>query len=89
MKAIQIVIDEPLLDQVDRQARRWKLSRSASIRRLVSAGLREHRLAALAEAERRSYERRPLSKEEREGLQELSRAQEVVLDRLGRDEDRW
>lgn len=86
MKAIQIVIDEPLLDRVDRLARAWKTSRSASIRRLVSAGLREHQLAALAEAERRSYQKRPPSKDERAAFDALTRAQQKVLERLEREE---
>jgi metal-responsive CopG/Arc/MetJ family transcriptional regulator len=86
MKAIQIVVDQPLLDRVDRLARRWKLSRSASIRRLISVGLREQQLAVLAEAEERSYRQRPPSKEERAAFDELSLAQERVLERLGREE---
>jgi len=86
MKAIQIVVDEPLLARVDRLARRQRLSRSALIRRLIASGLEEHQVAVLAEAERRAYEARPPSKEERAAHRALARAQERVLARLGREE---
>lgn len=88
MKVVQIVVDEPLLDRVDRLARKRGLSRSAVVRRLLASGLREDPIAVLAEAERRSYRRRPPSKEERAAFEALSRAQERVLERLAREE-RW
>ena len=86
MKAIQVVVDEPLLERVDRLARKQKVSRSALVRRLLASGLREEHIAVLAEAERRAYQRRPPTASERAALRELSRAQERVLERLGQEE---
>jgi metal-responsive CopG/Arc/MetJ family transcriptional regulator len=83
MKAIQIVVDEPLLHRVDRLARKQRLSRSALIRRLISSGLREEQIVALAETERRAYEAHPPSREERAAFRALSRAQRRVMDRSG------
>ncbi len=88
MRAIQIVVDEPLLDRVDRLARKGGESRSAVIRRLLAAGLRDAQIAVLVEAERRSYRRRPPTSEERAAWSALSREQQKVLERLGREE-RW
>ena len=64
MRTVQIVIEEDLLDQADRQARRQKLNRS----QLIRGALREHlaRLHAreLEECDRRGYAQRPARKGE-------------------------
>jgi metal-responsive CopG/Arc/MetJ family transcriptional regulator len=88
MKAIQIVVDEELLERVDRAARRRKSSRSATIRRLVGIGLEQEALAALALAEARAYRRKPETAEERAATRSLARSQQRVLDDLAKKE-RW
>ncbi|HWS96686.1 MAG TPA: ribbon-helix-helix domain-containing protein [Candidatus Methylomirabilis sp.] len=64
MEAVQIVLDEKLLQATDRVARRTKRNRSA----LVRDALREHLLRlevrAREEREREGYSKRPQAKDE-------------------------
>lgn len=88
MKAVQVVLDEALLARVDRSARHLKTSRSAIVRHLLELGLEQQGLAALAEKEARAYAKTPETKQEREAMGALGKAQKRVLDDLGRT-DRW
>ena len=64
MEAVQIVLDEKLLQATDRVARRTKRNRSA----LVRDALREHLLRlevrAREERDREGYSKRPQAKDE-------------------------
>lgn len=86
MKAIQIVVDEDLLAQVDRTAKRLKSSRSAAFRRLLALGLEQEALAAMARTEARAYARTPASKDEEAALRALERSQRRVMKDLAREE---
>lgn len=88
MKAVQVVLDEALLARVDRSARFLKTSRSAVVRHLLELGLEQEGIAALARKEARAYGKTPETKEEREALGALGKAQKRVLDDLARS-DRW
>ena len=55
MKPIQILIDEPLLAQLDAHEDTRTLGRSAVLRRAAAEYLRRHRARATAEAYRRAY----------------------------------
>ena len=55
MKAIQITVDERLLDRLDANAEVKRLGRSAVFRRAVDAYLRQHRKQTVADAYRRAY----------------------------------
>lgn len=88
MKAIQIVVDEGLLARVDRSARQLKTSRSAVVRHLLEVGLEQEGLTALARKEARAYAKTSESKEDRDAIDALGKAQKRVLDDLGRTE-RW
>jgi metal-responsive CopG/Arc/MetJ family transcriptional regulator len=59
VKPVQIVIDEPLLRAVDREARRAKMNRSAVIREAIRNHLKRRRTSELEEEHRRGYERFP------------------------------
>lgn len=86
MKAIQIMVDEKLLTRVDRAARRRHVSRSAFIRRSVEAALSSEHLRALVEADRKAYEARPQTAEERASYRALSSSQARVLGELSGEE---
>jgi metal-responsive CopG/Arc/MetJ family transcriptional regulator len=88
MKAIQVVVDEELLERVDRSAKRLKSSRSAAFRRLLAVGLEQEALSGLARAEARAYARAPASKDEMAAFRALSRSQRRVMQDLAREE-RW
>lgn len=88
MKAVQVVLDEELLARVDRSARHLKASRSAVVRHLLELGLEQEGLAMLARKEARAYAKSPETKEERDALGALGKAQKRVLDDLART-DRW
>jgi metal-responsive CopG/Arc/MetJ family transcriptional regulator len=64
METVQIVLDEKLLRDADRAARRTKQNRSA----LVREGLREHlrrlEVRALEERDRAGYSRQPQQRDE-------------------------
>ena len=55
MKTIQITIDEPLLDAVDRLTAELGTNRSAFFRDAVQRTLKRHRILALEEQHRRGY----------------------------------
>jgi metal-responsive CopG/Arc/MetJ family transcriptional regulator len=86
MRPIQVVLDDDLLARVDRAARKRKASRSATMRRLLEAGLERESIAALVEAERAAYAKQPATREERDSVRALTRAQARVLDKLAREQ---
>ena len=88
MKAVQIVLDEELLAEVDRVARKHKASRSAFIRDSVAQTLNALRMRELVESERRAYLKRPQTAAERAAFRALSGAQDRVLAQLSK-KDRW
>lgn len=88
MKAVQVVLDEELLARVDRSARHLKTSRSAVVRHLLELGLEQEGLATLARKEASAYKKTPETKDERDALAALTKAQRRVLDDLART-DRW
>lgn len=59
MKTIQITIDEPLLDDVDRLTAELQTNRSAFFRDAAQRALKRHRIAALEEQHRCGYSARP------------------------------
>jgi len=88
VKAIQIVVDEELLERVDRSAKRLKSSRSATFRRLLALGLEQEALVALAQAEARAYGRSRVSRDDAAAFRSLARSQRRVMNDLSRSE-RW
>jgi len=88
MKAIQIMVDEKLLSRLDRAARRGHLSRSAFIRNSVEVALSAGQLQALVEAERKAYQDKPQTADERAAYRALSASQARVLRELT-DEETW
>jgi metal-responsive CopG/Arc/MetJ family transcriptional regulator len=64
MKTIQMTIDEDLVKEVDRVARRLKTTRSAFARAALREALEKHRIAALEARHRRGYEQYPVTKDE-------------------------
>jgi len=64
MKTIQITIDEPLLEEVDRLTAKLHSNRSAFFRDAAQRAVQRHRIANLEEQHRRAYERRPQTREE-------------------------
>jgi metal-responsive CopG/Arc/MetJ family transcriptional regulator len=64
MKTIQITIDEPLLDEVDRLTAQLQTNRSAFFRDAVQHALKRHRIMALEEQHRRGYAVRPQTRNE-------------------------
>ena len=63
MKTIQITIDEPLLDAVDRLTAELRTNRSAFFRDAAQRVLRQHRITALEEQHRRGYAERPQTRD--------------------------
>ncbi len=61
MKSIQVVLDERLLKEADREARRTKVNRSALIREALREHLRRRKLAQDEDQERRAYREQPLA----------------------------
>jgi metal-responsive CopG/Arc/MetJ family transcriptional regulator len=59
MKAIQITVDDDLLERVDSDPEVKELGRSAVFRRAVDAYLRQRRKTRIADAYRRGYARQP------------------------------
>ena len=56
MGTIQVVVDEPLLKEADRVARRLKVNRSALIRDALREHLRRLRTRQREDADRRGFE---------------------------------
>ncbi len=63
MKTIQITIDEPLLDAVDRLTAELRTNRSAFFRDAAQRVLKQHRITALEEQHRRGYAERPQTRD--------------------------
>jgi metal-responsive CopG/Arc/MetJ family transcriptional regulator len=59
METIQVVLEEELLRDADRAARRLKLNRSALVRQALRAHLAAMRRGQLERADREGYGRRP------------------------------
>jgi metal-responsive CopG/Arc/MetJ family transcriptional regulator len=59
MKAIQVMLDEPLLEKLDATEEVQKEGRSAVLRRAVEAYLRQHARASIASQYRKAYGRGP------------------------------
>lgn len=60
MKTIQMTIDEPLLQNVDRVAEELQTSRSAFIREALEAALRRHRVLQLEQQHKQGYANHPV-----------------------------
>ena len=59
MKTIQVVLEEDLLREADREARRRKVNRSALLRIALREHLRRESMRQMEEAERLAYQRHP------------------------------
>ena len=59
MKAIQVTVDEPLLEQVDAVVRELDTTRSAFLREALALALRRHRTRKLEREHKEGYERIP------------------------------
>jgi metal-responsive CopG/Arc/MetJ family transcriptional regulator len=68
MTAVQLVLDAPLLRDIDRQARKLALSRSEFVRQSMREAVTRLEYLEAVEAERRAYERKPLNVSERAAL---------------------
>lgn len=64
MKTIQMTIDEPLLEQLDQEASRENMARSALIRVALVAELRRRREADMDRRHEEAYRRNPQTREE-------------------------
>ena len=64
MKTIQITIDEPLLDEIDRLTAELQTNRSAFFREAAQRVLKRHHITALEEQHRRGYAGRPQTRDE-------------------------
>jgi metal-responsive CopG/Arc/MetJ family transcriptional regulator len=64
LKTIQMTIDEPLLDAVDRVVERLRTTRSAFVRQALEAALARDRLAEMEGRHERGYEMHPPREEE-------------------------
>ena len=64
MKTVQMTLDEALVTEVDKAARRLRTSRSAFTRDALRRALRALRVAELEESHRRGYTRSPVGEGE-------------------------
>jgi len=64
MKTIQITIDEPLLDEVDRLTSELRTNRSAFFRDAAQCALQRHRITVVEEQHRRGYAAKPQTRDE-------------------------
>lgn len=64
MKAIQILMDERLLNAVDREAKRAGSDRSKLIREALTRFLQETRRKTMEDQDRQAYMKRPQTKDE-------------------------
>lgn len=64
MNPVQIVIDKPLLQKVDRVAKKHAQSRSEFIREALRQALKRLEYLDAVEEERRAYQRVPTTKDE-------------------------
>jgi metal-responsive CopG/Arc/MetJ family transcriptional regulator len=60
VKTIQMTIDEPLLEEVDRTIRDLEMTRSAFIRQALQLALRRHRIAEMERRHAEGYARHPV-----------------------------
>ncbi len=60
MRTIQMTIDEPLLQEVDRLTTALNTTRSAFIRNALQAAIRKHTIALLEEQHAQGYARHPV-----------------------------
>jgi metal-responsive CopG/Arc/MetJ family transcriptional regulator len=70
MKTIQMTIDEPLLKQLDEEASRENIARSALIRIALTAELRRRREAEMDRRHAEAYRLHPQTEEELAELDE-------------------
>jgi metal-responsive CopG/Arc/MetJ family transcriptional regulator len=61
MKTIQMTIDEPLLDEVDRVIQDLKTTRSAFIRSSLQLALRKYAISKLEQQHAEGYARNPIA----------------------------
>ncbi len=66
MKTIQMTIDEPLLEQVDRVTAALNTTRSAFIRDALQAALRKYTIVALEQQHAKGYSLHPSDSQELE-----------------------
>ena len=71
MRPIQILMDEKLIREVDREAKRRRTDRSKLMRAALEAFLAEARRQALDERYRRGYEVKPQRRDEIEAWEEI------------------
>ena len=64
MRTVQIVIDEPLLVEVDRVTQQLGTTRSAFIRYALQLALKQQRISALERKHREGYTKKPVEKGE-------------------------
>jgi len=64
MKTIQMTIDEPLLNEVDRMIAELQTTRSAFIREALEAALRRHRIGRLEQQHAHGYTQHPVKPDE-------------------------
>jgi metal-responsive CopG/Arc/MetJ family transcriptional regulator len=72
MQAIQVVIDEELLGEADRAAKKEGLNRSALLREALRAYLRRLDLRDRERRDREGYERRPDTDPELTGWEKMA-----------------
>jgi metal-responsive CopG/Arc/MetJ family transcriptional regulator len=60
MKTIQMTIDEPLLDEVDRTVQYLNTTRSAFVRDALKMALRRHQILEMEKAHAAGYRRQPV-----------------------------
>jgi metal-responsive CopG/Arc/MetJ family transcriptional regulator len=76
MKTIQMTIDEPLLKQLDEEASRENIARSALIRIALAAELRRRRQAELERQDIEAYRLQPETPEELAELKQWAKVQD-------------
>ncbi len=73
MLPVQVVLDEKLLKDLDREAKKASQSRSEFIRRAVREFVDRRQCLKDVESERRAYERQPETRTDRAGRSALRR----------------
>jgi metal-responsive CopG/Arc/MetJ family transcriptional regulator len=64
MRTVQVNLEEPLVEDVDRAAKRLGISRSAFTRDALRSALNRLRTEALEEEHRAGYQRQPIDPDE-------------------------
>jgi metal-responsive CopG/Arc/MetJ family transcriptional regulator len=70
MKTIQMTIDEPLLEEVDRVIQDLDTTRSAFIRTALQLALRQHAIAQMERKHAEGYARHPVQPGEFDGWED-------------------